>query len=224
MYTEFHEYAWRTARQRLDFEIGKVEGQLRNCRFRMDLAKRGMIVCIMTVIIPYLFFIVVEKFPISATNLISVIISFILSGLHILYICLLPFLVYSMVKAIMFYFLSKKESIIKESLREYTGYTKDTPAPEKSYVIEEDKLIRILLIYYDYRRRLDEMQEKLKDGELSMTVEEMQEEIDRMVYFQAIIPASPFKGELLRDAKIWTVLICIILLMLMFMLKLNKRG
>lgn len=221
MYTEFHEYAWKTARQRLDFEIGKAEGQLRNCRHRMDLAKRELIICIMIVIIPYLFFILVEKFPISASNLISVIISFILSGLHILYICLLPFLVYFMVKAIMFYVLSKKESILKESLREDTGYVKDTPCPEKSYVIEEVKLMRILSIYYDYRRRLDEMQEKLKEGELSMTVEEMQEEIERMVYFQEVVPASPFGGELLRDAKIWTVLICIMLWMIIFMLKLN---
>lgn len=56
MYTEFHEYTWRTARQRLDFEIGKAEGQLWNCRFRMMLAKREMIICIMFVILPYLFF------------------------------------------------------------------------------------------------------------------------------------------------------------------------
>lgn len=224
MNTEFHEYAWRTARQRLDFEIGKAEGQLRNCRNRMDLAKRELIICIMIVIIPYIFFIVVEKFSIPATNLISVIISFILSGLHIIYIFLLPFLVYFMVKAIMFYVLSKRESLKMESLTEYTGYIKDTPSPEKSYVIEEVKLIRILSIYYDYRRRLDEMQEKLKEGEISMTVEEMQGEIDKMVYFQEIVPASPFGGELLRDAKIWTVFVCIILLIIKFMVKLNKLG
>lgn len=224
MYTEYHEYAWRTARQRLDFEIGKAEGQLRNCRSRMGLAKMEMIICIMIVIIPYIFFIVVENFSITATDLISVIISFVLSGLHIIYICLLPFLVYFMVKAVMFYILSKKESIKMESLREYTEYIKDTPDPEKSYVIEEVKLIRMLSIYYDYRRRLDEMQEKLKEGELSMTVEEMREEIDKMAYFQEIVPASPFKGELLRDAKIWAVLIYIILLIIMFMVKLSKLG
>lgn len=224
MYTEFHEYAWRTARQRLDFEIGKAEGQLRNCRHRMDLAKRELIICIMIVIIPYIFFIVLEHFPIRAADLISVIISFILAGLHIVYIFLLPFLVYFMVKAIMFYILSKKESITMESLTEDTGYAKDIPRPEKSYVIEEVKLMRILSVYYDYRHRLDEMQEKLKEGELTMTVEEMQEEIDRMVCFREVVPASPFEGELLRDTKIWTVVVCIILLIIMFMVKLNKQG
>lgn len=163
-----------------------------------------------------------EKFSVGASDLISVIISLILSGLHIIYICLLPFLVYFMVRAIMFYSLSKKEPKITESLKEYTGYDKDTPSPEKSYATEEIKLSRILSIYYEYCRRLDDMQEKLKEGELSMTVEEMQEEIDKMVYFQEIIPASPFGGVLLRDAKIWTVLICIVLLMIIFMVKLYK--
>lgn len=57
----------------------------------------------------------------------------------------------------MFYSLSKKEPKITESLKEYTGYDKDTPSPEKSYATEEIKLSRILSIYYEYCRRLDDM-------------------------------------------------------------------
>lgn len=39
MYTVYHEYVWITEKDHLEFEIGKAEEQLRNCRNRMDLAK-----------------------------------------------------------------------------------------------------------------------------------------------------------------------------------------
>lgn len=221
MYTEYHEYICKTAKQQLDFEIGKAEGQLRNCRYRMELAKKEMIVGVMAVLVPYLIIKLLNSYPHRTAPAIINYLLFISTGvivswLRAIYICLLPFWVYSMVKAIMFYIFNKKEPKVKESLREYTGCTRDIPDPEKNYAIEEDKLIRVLSNYYNYRCHIEELQEKLKEDELTMTAEELQEEIDRMTYFQEIVPSSPFGGKMKTKAKLWTVLICIILLVLIF--------
>ena len=219
MFTEYHEYAWRTAKQHLDFEIGKIEGQLRNCRYRMDLAKKEMIVCILTVFVPFFIVLALQTYPAGVANavinhLLYAATSVISLLLFVIYMFLLPFLVYYMVKAIMFYVLCKKEAKVKEPLIEYTGYDKDISNPEMSYATEEEKLLRILSRYYDYRNRMEEMKEKLKEDELSMTVEEMQREMDSMVYFQEIIPASPFGGKLIKRAKILTVIIYVTLILI----------
>lgn len=220
MFTEYHEYAWRTAKQHLDFEIGKVEGQLRNCRGRMNLAKNEMIICISSVFIPFIIVLVLQTYPAGVENaiinhLLYAATSVISLLLFVIYMCLLPFLVYYMVKAIMFYLLCKKEAKVKEPLKEFTGFDKDISDPEMSYATEEEKLLRILSRYYDYRSRMEEMKEKLKEDELSMTVEEMQKEMDSMVFFQEIIPASPFGGELVKRAKILAVVIYIVLILIL---------
>lgn len=219
MFTEYHEYAWRTAKQHLDFEIGKVEGQLRNCRSRMDLAKKEMIVCISSVFVPFVIVLVLQTYPAGVADavvnhLLYALTSVISLILFVAYMFLLPFLVYYMVKAIMFYVLCKKQAKVKEPLKEYSGYDKDISDPEMSYVTEEEKLIRILSKYYDHRIHMEEMKEKLKEDELSMTVEEMQKELDGMVFFQEIIPASPFGGKLVKKAKFLTVIIYVILILI----------
>ncbi|MDE6712593.1 MAG: hypothetical protein K2K20_02550, partial [Lachnospiraceae bacterium] len=116
------------------------------------------------------------------------------------------------------YILCKKKAIKKESLREYTGNDKYKPRPEKSYVIEEEKLTRILSTYYHHRLDLYELKRKLEDGELVMTMEALQEELDGLVYYQEIVPASPFQGELITKARIWGVLFTGVLLVLMVVL------
>ena len=223
MYTKFHEYAWREAKDKLEFEIGKAEGQLRNCRNRMDLAKREMKICIMTFIIGLLFFGALEIFHFRESGLMYLVSAAIASWmLYIIYLFVMPFLTYSMVKAIMFYILCRKKSIKKESLKEHTGFD-DIPDPEKTYAIEEEKLIRILSNYYAHRNYLDELNDKIKEGELTMTVEEMQEKIDQLIYYQEIVPASPYKGELVNEAKIWGVIFSSIILIIMVMLLVNSN-
>ena len=220
MYTEYHEYAWRTAKQHLDFEIGKLEGQLRNCRSRLEKIEKEMIVCIMTVFIPFLIVLFLQAHPTGVNeavfdDLIFISTSVISFWILVLYICLLPFLAYAMVKSIMVYLLNKKTLAVKEPLIEVDGNYRDIPEPEKSCALEEDKLVRILSKYYGYRRRLEELQEGLKDGELSMTVEELQVEIDSMVFYREIVSASAFNEELKVKAKLFTVMICIILMSIM---------
>lgn len=208
MYTVYHEYALSTEKDHLEFEIGKAEGQLRNCRNRMDLAKREMIICIITFIFSSLFFIGWLIFRSVKNNPEYMLPTYtIVSGLlNLLFLFILSFLAYSMFKAIMFYKFSKKKAFKKESLREYTGNDKVFLRPEKSYVIEEEKLTRMLSTYYHHRLDLYELKRKLEDGDLVMTVEELQEELDSLVYYQEIVPASPFQGELLTKARIWGVM------------------
>ncbi len=220
MFTAYHEYAWSTEKDHLEFEIGKAEGQLRNCRNRMDLAKREVIICIIIFIIASLLFIVWEIFRSTKNNPDFLVSSYsIVAGfINLLSLFTLSFLAYSMFKAIMFYKLSKKKAIKKESLREYTGNDKVLLRQEKSYVIEEEKLTRILSTYYHHRLHLYELKRKLEDGELVMTVEALQEELDSLVYYQEIVPASPFQGELVTKARIWGVLFTGVLLVLVMIL------
>lgn len=220
MYTVYHEYAWMTEKDHLEFEIGKAEGQLRNCRNRMDLAKREVIICIITFIVASLALVIWKIFRSGKDNPAYLESSYaIVSWLfYLVSIFILSFLGYSMVKSIVFYKLSKRKSGKKESLKEYTGDNKDTLRPERSYVIEEEKLICVLSDYYNHRIYLNELKRKLEDGEFVMTVEELQKELDGLVYFQEIVPASPFSGELVREAKIWGVTISSMLFVLLVML------
>ncbi len=220
MFTAYHEYAWSTEKDHLEFEIGKAEGQLRNCRNRMDLAKREVIICIIIFIIASLCYIVWEIFRSAKNNPEFLMSSYsIIAGfINLLSLFVLSFLAYSMFKAIMFYKLSKKKAIKKESLKEYTGNDKVLLRQEKSYVIEEEKLTRILSTYYHHRLHLYDLKRKLEDGELVMTVEALQEELDSLVYYQEIIPASPFQGELVTKARIWGVMLTGVLLVLVVIL------
>lgn len=229
MFTAYHEYAWSTEKDHLEFEIGKAEGQLRNCRNRMDLAKREVIICIITFIISSLFFIAWEIYRSVKNNPEYLLPTYsIVSGLlNLIFLFVLSFFTYAMFKAIIFYILCKKKAIKKESLREYIENDKYKPRPEKSYVIEEEKLTRILSTYYHHRLDLYELKRKLEDGELVMTVEALQEELDGLVYYQEIIPASPFQGEMVTKARIWgviftgglLVLVVIVLIIIKIILK-----
>lgn len=205
MYTAFHEYTWMTEKDHLEFEIGKAEGQLRNCRNRMDLAKREVIISTVTFFFALLIFIVWKIYRSGKDKPVHLEPSYAVVAWLFFIICtsLIAFFGYCMVKAIVFYKLSKKKSGKNEFLWEYTGCDKYVPRPEKSYVIEEEKLIRILSAYYNHRIHLHELKRKLEDGELVMTVEELQEELDGLVYFREIVPASPFIGELVDEARVW---------------------
>lgn len=110
------------------------------------------------------------------------------------------------------------KAIKKESLREYTGNDKVLLRQEKSYAIEEEKLTRILSTYYHHRLDLYELKRKLEDGELVMTVEQLQEKLDDLVYYQEIVPASPFQGELVTKARIWGVMFTGVLFVLVVIL------
>ncbi|MDE6529320.1 MAG: hypothetical protein K2K96_00940, partial [Lachnospiraceae bacterium] len=110
MYYEPWEYTWETEKQHLDYEIGKLEGQLKNCRFRMDLVKREMIVCGFSVFAPLFFVLFTGSLSPKEGSLIGnlMVAAGLTFGLivQVLYICLLPFLAYYMIKGIILYLIN----------------------------------------------------------------------------------------------------------------------
>lgn len=219
MYFEQWEYIWETEKQHLDYEIGKVEGQLKNCRFRIDLAKREMIVCSFSVFAPLFFILFTGSLSPKDGSLIGNLI--VAAGLtiglvaQVLYICLLPFLAYYMIKGIILYLVNTYEPVKDEAVRAVSGLEKENPKPEESYAVEERKLMRVLSCYYEYRSRMEQLKWQITQGEVTMTAEELQEEIDQWVFYEEIAPANPFYRKMAGRARIYTVMVCIVILLLL---------
>ncbi len=218
MYYKPWEYIWETEKQHLDYEIGKVEGQLKNCRFRMGTAIREMIVCSFSVFFPLLFILLTGSLSPKDGSLIGNLI--VATGLtfglvvQILYLCLLPFLAYYMIRGIIIYLVNTYEPVKEGSLRAISGSEQEISDPEKSYAEEERKLVRVLSCYYEYRGRMEQLKWKLTQGEVSMTAEELQEEIDKWVFYEEIVPANPFSKKMAGRARIYTFMFCIVILLL----------
>ncbi len=219
MYYKPWEYIWETEKQHLDYEIGKVEGQLKNCRFRMGTAKREMIVCGFSVFFPLLFILFTGSLSPKDGSLIGNLI--VATGLtfglvvQILYLCLLPFLAYYMIRGIIIYLVNTYEPVKEGPLRTISGSEQEISEPEKSYAEEERKLVRVLSCYYEYRGRMEQLKWKLTQGEVSMTAEELQEEIDKWVFYEEIVPANPFSKKMAGRARIYTFMFCIVILLLL---------
>lgn len=196
MYNEYLDYIWKAEKQHLDYEIAKVEGQLRNCRFRLGLLKREMIVCISLMVVPGILFYLIPFLPVnSGFGILDQLLGAMLkvAGLvtQTFYLVFLPFLLYYMVKSIIKYRKNLKDRNAYQELTVQDRFHREPPEPEESYAAEETKLIRILSVYYDYRTRLEQMQEKLIEGELTLTADELKEELEKLVYYEEITPLDP---------------------------------
>lgn len=201
MYTCYHEFVWKAEKEHLELEISKAEGQLRNCRFRTGLVIREMIVCGSLVVIPIILIIVGALFPLYSSG--SVAGNMIAAGrmtlelvFQCLYICLFPFLVFFFIKSLAIWMINKYNPIDKKPLEEYDPYRKEFPKAEISYAIEEEKLLRMLSIYYMYRERLIQLKCDLASDQIALTPEELRTELDKLVYYEEIVPANPFKREM----------------------------
>lgn len=216
MYNEYLDYIWKAEKQHLDYEIAKLEGQLRNCRFRLGLLKREMIVCISLVVVPGILFLLIPVLPVnSGFGILDKLLSAMLgvAGLvtQTFYVVLLPFLLYYMVKSIIKYRKNLKDKNAYEELTVLDRFNKEPPEPEESYATEETKLIRILSIYYDYRIRLEQMREKLIADELTLTADELKEELEKLVYYEEITPMNPHSKKAGKNVGSEIVMYCIII-------------
>lgn len=226
MYNEYLDHIWKTEKQHLDYEIAKLEGQLRNCRFRLGLLKREMMVCISLVVVPGILFLLIPLLPIhSGFGILDKLLSVTqeVAGLvtQTFYVVLLPFLGYYMVKSIIKYRKNLKDRNAYEELTVLDRFNREPPEPEESYAAEETKLIRILSIYYDYRIRLEQMQEKLIGDELTLAPDELKKELEKLVYYEEITPMNPFSKKAGKIVEPAIVMYCIIiwgLFLLIFML------
>lgn len=219
MYYKPWEYIWETEKQHLDFEIGKAEGQLKNCRFRIDLAKREMVVCGFCVFAPLLLILFTGSLSSGGGTLIGNLI--VAAGLtlglvlQVLYLCLLPFLTYYMIKGMVLYLVNTYEPVKEDILLTVSGSEEAASYPEKSYAAEERKLMRVLSRYYEYRSRMEQLKWKLAEQELSMTAEELQEEFDQWAFYQEIVPADPYSPKMAGRVRIYTVMVCAMIFLLL---------
>lgn len=215
MYTCYHEFIWKAEKQHLELEISKAEGQLRNCRFRTGLLIREMIVCGGLLVVPLVMILVDAIFPVYSSG--SIVGNMMAAGKQTLglvlqgfYLCLFPFLVFVFVKAFVIWVINKYHPTDHKLLEEYDPYRKEFPEPEVSYAIEEKKLVRILSIYYMYRKNMEQMKDDLTEDEVSMTPEELRTELDKLVYYEEVVPADPFKREVRVRTMMITAIVSVI--------------
>lgn len=217
MFTCYHEFIWKAEKDHLDLEISKAEGQLRNCRFRIGLLKREMIVCGGLIVIP-LVMIIVETFFVTYSsgsivgNMMAAAKQTMGLFLQGFYICLFPFLVFFFVKALVIWMISKYHPTDSKPLEEYDPYRKELPKEEISYAIEEEKLLRMLSVYYMYRDQMEQMKCDLAGDQLTLTPEELRAELDKLVYFEEVVPANPFKREVRVRTMMITAIVSVIVI------------
>lgn len=219
MFTCYHEFIWKAEKQHLDLEISKVEGQLRNCRFRTGLVKRELIVCGGLIVVPLVMIVVDTIFPLYSSG--SVVGNLVLAGRATLglvfqcfYLCLFPFFVFFFVKALAIWMINIYNPTDNKPLEKYDPYRKEFPKEEISYAIEEEKLLRILSMYYLYRDQMVQMKCDLAEDQLTLTPEELRTELDKLVYFEEVVPAEPFKREMRIKTIMITVIVTVVVISL----------
>ncbi len=215
MYTCYHEFIWKAEKEHLDLEISKAEGQLRNCRFRIGLLKREMIICGGLIVAPLVLIIVETILPTYSSGSVvgnTMAAAKMTMGLFLQgsYICLFPFLVFFFIKAFVIWMISKYHPTDNKPLEEYDPYRKELPKEEISYAIEEEKLLRMLSVYYMYRDQMAQMKCDLAGDQLTMTPEELRTELDKLVYFEEVVPANPFKREMRVRTMMITAIVSVI--------------
>lgn len=219
MYTCYHEHVWKAEKDHLEFEISKAEGQLRNCRFRTGLVIREMVVCGSLVFVPIIMIIVGALFPLYSSGSVAgnmmtagrMTLELVLWGV---YVCLFPFLVFFLVKAVAIWLINKYNPADKKPLEEYVPYRNELPEAEISYAMEEEKLLRILSIYYMHRDKMEQIKCGLTEDRLSLTPEELRAELDKLVYYEEVVPADPFKREVRVRTAMITVIVSVIGIMI----------
>ncbi len=223
MFTSYHEFIWKAEKQHLDLEISKAEGQLRNCRFRTGLLKREMIVCGGLIVLP-LVIIIVEIFftTYSSGSVVGNMMAAVkmTMGLFLqgFYICLFPFLLFFFIKALVIWMINKYHTTDNKPLEEYDPYRGELPKEEISYAIEEEKLLRMLSIYYMYRDQMAQMKCDLAGDHLTLTPEELRTELDKLVYFEEVVPANPFKREMrVRTVMITAIVSVIVIICIIYL-------
>lgn len=185
-------YEWNVKYDKLDFAIKEAEMQLAsvNKRLRMlwfDLfAYGGMIV------LPLLLLLLLSLLPDDPGSLILILISAFYSFLLIVFILSLPFTIAYFIKSIVMLILNSEDRAesdfippIPQGIRR--GVKKE---PERTYRLEQKKLLYVLSRYYLSRDSLNELHGQLEDDTCTITLEELKEKLKNCVLYEAIHPAN----------------------------------
>lgn len=185
-------YEWNVKYDKLDFAIKEAEMQLASVNKRLRMlwfdffAYGGMIV------LPLLLLLLLSLLPDDPDSLILILISVFHSFLLIVYMLSLPFTIAYLIKSIGLLVLNSEARAesdfippIPQGIRR--GVKKE---PERTYRLEQKKLLYVLSRYYLNRDSLNELRRQLESDTCTITLEELKEQLKSCVLYEAIHPAN----------------------------------
>lgn len=218
------------AEKTLDFEINAAEMQLKhvNQRFHQLFSDIKIFAFILLLPIPIsLIRILLSSGMASAgmTQVADLTVYAIINLIYVIYIvCYVlsfPVFFYHLMKSIFLYQEHKKDYSDQVSMelkpqRDSFSPRKGVPTPERNYFTEQQKLNSMLFKYYLYKDKLQSLKERIRMCEIVSPME-VDEAVDQIVFYEKIIPASPYSKKLLSKARTYTFSVFFILLVLYFL-------
>lgn len=197
-------YEWNTASARLDFAITTTEHQLINVNKRLQRLRQDFFIYSGMLALPLLLIFllqyILEKFlPTPASYVIYILVAGFTAALTCIYIMAFPILLFYLIKAISLCFLNRENpEQTAHLLPPETGKQKKTEK-EATYRIEQQKLIHVLNRYYLYQDNMAQLRPKIDAGSISL--EDLQQELGRLIYYETIYPANGFSSPMVQKAK-----------------------
>ena len=197
---------WGHFKDRLEFEIGKVEHQIAGVDARQRDLKRNLWIYILFAALPFalrrgairlsdwLAFGVMEKetdfgaytveqFTYSAL----VIAKYILGPIAILFF---PVCMYYWIRSVKRYRWHNRKDLSWEPPKERLALHEGRHDREKNYYIEREKLTWVLSRYYLYRSDMEEIYRKITAHPPKLTLEQLEEQLEQLKFYEEIAPAS----------------------------------
>ena len=185
-------YELNTKHNKLDFAIQEAELQLNSVNKRLRTLWHDLAAYVSMIIIPWLFLQLLSLIPDSAASFISIV----LRGSHgiimMLYSFSLPILVYYLMKSVLMLILNSESRADSE-------FSPPTPQGsrrgakiehEKTFRIEQKKLVYVLSRYYLSRDALDELHKELDSEDCTITLEELTACLKQYPLYDDIRPAD----------------------------------
>lgn len=211
-------YEWDTKRACLDFEIGKAESQLRSLENRLKLLQLDVIISALFVAIPYCLLLLTRILSVlSAHFILAIILGCAYDFILVVYIILLPFTLYQLIKCSLLLYYNKREKVTWQKPALRSDFLHRNTSREESYSTERHKLNWILTKYYTYRHEMDQMKRDMENKASELDYTEDMEKLEHMVYYEEIRPASPFVGTLVTRTRIITGLMLVVIILILFL-------
>lgn len=206
-------YEWNAKYDKLNFAIREAEFQLEsvNKRLRMlwyDLAAyAGMIV------IPWLLIQLLLLLPYDPTAIVLILLMGFRTILTFVYVFSLPFTVAYLIKSIGLLVLNSESRAEKDFIQPIPqGVRRGAKLEhERTYRIEQKKLVYVLSRYYLSRDAMDELRQQLDSENCTITLEELKDRLKQYPLYEEILPANSNKLWKRYLPMVWIVfaILCI---------------
>lgn len=186
-------YEWNAKYDKLDFAITEVEFQLASVNKRLRMLWYDLGAYIGMIVLPGLFLQLLSLFPNDPTALMLIIIRAFRIFLGFVYVFSLPFTVAYLIKSIMLLVLnseSRAESEFFPPVLQGVRRGEKKLEHERTYRLEQKKLLYVLSRYYLSRDALNELRQQLDADTCTMTLEELKEQLKQHPFYEEIRPAN----------------------------------